>query len=80
MTANPLTPSPALLCKLGSLIVHADEGRSMLGHAYDWTAFDSLLADANVQEWIHAMQRLAMLPVKRTKADAVGSAKRKRKP
>lgn len=64
---NPLTPSPALLCKLGSLIVHADEAHGLDGHMFDWTAFNALLVDPEVREWIEHMEMLAMVPVKRNK-------------
>jgi hypothetical protein len=66
MTANdPLKPSPSLLCKLGSVIVHVDELLSPSGHVFDREALKTVLQDAEVQEWLNAMNRLAFLPVKR---------------
>lgn len=67
---NALTPSPALLAKLGSIIVHADEAASVHGHEFDRVAFRALLADPEVREWIEHMETLAMVPVKRNKPTA----------
>ena len=64
---TPLKPSPALLCKLGSIVVHADEGLGPHGHEFDITALKQLLADQEVNEWLAAMNAMAMLPVKRNK-------------
>jgi hypothetical protein len=63
--ANPLTPKASLLCKLGSLVVHAQEGRSPKWHDFDWQAFDSLSNDPEVREWLAQMDAMCMLPVKR---------------
>lgn len=63
--SDPLTPSPALLCKLGSIIIHADELTSTDGHAFDKIALQQLIADPEVWEWIVAMDQMAMLPKKR---------------
>lgn len=63
--SDPLKPSVALLCKLGSVIVHVDELLSPHGHEYDKIALDEAMKDAEVQEWLTAMNRMAMLPVKR---------------
>lgn len=57
--------SPALLCKLGSIIVHAEELRSPDGHEFDAMALDALLKDAEVVQWLDAMRAAAMLPVRR---------------
>lgn len=61
----PLTPTPALLCKLGSIVVHADEMLSADGHHFDKIALQQLIADPEVAEWIKAMNAMAMVPVKR---------------
>lgn len=69
MTADlrqTLTPTPALLAKLGSIAVHADEFMSADGHAFDRTALLSLLADPEVVDWLKAMETLALVPRKRT--------------
>lgn len=63
---DPLTPSTTLLCKLGSLIVHADEGSGKNAHPADIDTFLSLLRDPEVVEWLAAMRALALLPVKRS--------------
>lgn len=63
-TTDPLKPSAALLCKLGSIVVHADEYLSPGGHAFDERAIAALLADVEVRRWVNAMG--ALLPQKRT--------------
>jgi hypothetical protein len=62
---NPINPSPALLCKLGSIAVHVEELLSANGHALDRTALLSLLSDDEVREWLTSMDDMAMLPKKR---------------
>ena len=61
--ADALKPSLTLLCKLGSLIVHADEALALKGHTFDVEAMKPLLADPEVQDWIKAMG--VYLPKKR---------------
>lgn len=60
-----LEPAPSLVVKLGSLIVHLDEGRSPGGHEFDFAAADALLADPEVAEWITLGTLNAFLPQKR---------------
>jgi hypothetical protein len=62
---DALAPSPALLAKLGSIVVHADEMAGPSGHAFDLMALQSVISDPEVQEWLNGMRRLAMLPEKR---------------
>lgn len=62
---DALKPSPGLLCKLASVIVHADEMTSPHGHEFDKVAFNSALNDPEVKEWIDTMTKMAMAPVKR---------------
>ena len=62
---SPLEPSPSLLCKLGSIAVHAEEMLSPIGHAFDKSALESLLQDVEVQLWLKRMDFLALLPKKR---------------
>lgn len=62
---DPLTPSPALLCKLASVTVHADEMLSQNGHEFDRVALLSAIQDAEVQKWLAAMTKAEMAPVKR---------------
>ena len=62
---DPLKPSPSLLCKLGSIIAHADELASPSGHPFDKAALVTLMSDVDVTEWIAQMRAMAMLPVKR---------------
>jgi hypothetical protein len=62
---SALNPSPALLCKLGSIVVHVEEMMSPKGHAFDRIALQKLLNDAEVKAWIWQMDEMAMLPAKR---------------
>lgn len=63
--SDPFTPSPTLIAKVGSILVHVEEGSEEGGHHYDWVAVRSLLADRDVQEWLDGLRRHAMVPVKR---------------
>lgn len=63
-------PSLTLLCKLGSIVVHADEltepvdaRKGTAPHEFDLSALRALIDDPEVKEWIEAMG--AMLPLKR---------------
>jgi hypothetical protein len=62
---DPLRPPASLLCKLGSLLVHAEEASSESGHALDWEALESVRTDPEVVVWLAAMQKLALIPLKR---------------
>jgi hypothetical protein len=62
---DPLAPSATLLIKLGSAVVHADEYLSDKGHDFDRQTFHALLNDPEVKEWLEAMNKQALLPVKR---------------
>lgn len=66
---NPMQPSASLLCKLGSIAVHAEEMTSATGHAFDKQAMDTLLQDTEVVAWLAEMNRIAMVPRKRTIED-----------
>jgi hypothetical protein len=59
-----LKPSATLLCKLGSIAVHADEMLSPGGHAFDRIVLQKLLQDEEVTQWIMDMGPL--LPQKRS--------------
>lgn len=63
--ANPLKPSPSLLSKLGSILVHAEELTSEKGHVLDHYALKSLTDDPEVKDWLAQMQAAALLPLKR---------------
>ena len=63
--SNPLQPSPSLLAKLGSIMVHVEECYSTDGHAFDKIAVEQLLIDPEVTEWRKAMDAISMLPKKR---------------
>jgi hypothetical protein len=62
---DALNPSPQLLVKLGSLIVHYEELTSPKGHPSDKAVIDSLRQSPDVEAWFEEMNRLAFLPVKR---------------
>jgi hypothetical protein len=64
--SDPLHPSTALLCKLGSVIVHTEELAEPGAHELDLAALDALMTDPEVVEWRAAMDRLALLPKKRS--------------
>ncbi len=63
--SDPLKPSPTLLMKLGSAVVHADEMAGPDGHVHDADALHSALLDPELQAWISEMTALALLPVRR---------------
>jgi len=62
---DPFKLSVVLAAKLGSLVVHAEEYLSPMGHDFDKGAIASLLNDPEVKAWLAAMRKLAMLPEKR---------------
>ena len=69
-----LQPTPSLLCKLGSIAIHAQELTSPDGHQFDRVALESLLSDPEVKQWIAEMDAAAFLP-KMRKAKPLGVAK-----
>ncbi len=71
MENNPLQPSAQLLCKLGSIVVHADEMTSPTAHEFDVSAMKGLFEDQEVKDWIAAMDAMGMVPKKRTQADVI---------
>lgn len=52
-----------LACKLASIVQHADEMLSPKGHHFDRIALQTLIQDAEVQQWLKDMGPL--VPVKR---------------
>ena len=60
-----LHPSPSLLSKLGSIIVHVEELTSGSGHPFDKISFLMLIEDEEVKRWLKEMDELALLPKKR---------------
>lgn len=65
LRGNPLHPSPQLLIKLGSLIIHYQEFLSEKGHPMDKNAINTIEEDEEFQQWIKQMNNMAFLPVKR---------------
>ena len=62
---DPLKPSMAVLCKIGSALVHLDEARGVGGHVFDMQTFKTLMNDPEVREWLGGMGALALIPLKR---------------
>jgi hypothetical protein len=66
-----LKPSPGLLCKIVSVLVHADEMRESRNnphaHEIDRIALEGALDDREVKEWVEAMTKMAMAPLKRSR-------------
>jgi len=67
-----MNPSAQLLVKLGSLIVHQEEMADSLAnkdlHAadFDASAVKACREDPEVVEWLAEMNKMALLPVKRS--------------
>lgn len=62
---NPLQPDLGVLCKLGSITVHAEEMLAHEGHNFDRIALESLLKDEEVVAWSAQMTAKALIPKKR---------------
>lgn len=60
-------PTISLASKLGSIVVHVEEGIGPGAHPFDLVALDSLVNDPEVQWWLASLPA-ALLPVKRGKA------------
>ena len=65
-TAALTQPSLSLLCKLGSIITHAEEAMSPGRHHFDVAALEALTRDSEVAGWLAGMRAAAFLPVKRS--------------
>ncbi len=52
-----------LVAKLAAIVVHADEMLSSDGHTLDRVALESVVLDAEVQQWVASLGPIA--PVKR---------------
>lgn len=62
-----LKPTPALLCKLASVVVHADEMREPGAHEFDQIALVKAMDDPEVKEWVEAMTKAGFAPIKRSR-------------
>jgi hypothetical protein len=60
-----LHPTPMLLAKLGSILVHVEETWSPGGHELDRAAAETLLRQPDVQAWLADGRAMAMVPEKR---------------
>ena len=65
MSKDPLQPGMAVLVKLGSIAVHADEYLSPDGCGVDANVIKGLLADIEIVVWLGKMQEKGLLPEKR---------------
>lgn len=63
--AYPLQAPTTVMVKLGSIAVHAEEMLGSSGHPLDRVALEQLLKDEEVVKWLKAMQKLALVPLKR---------------
>jgi hypothetical protein len=70
---DALTPSPAILAKLGSIAIHAREMLSADGHAFDRIALVNLLAQDDVIFWLEQMHAMALIPRERRPKQAACS-------
>jgi hypothetical protein len=64
---DALKPTPGLLCKIVSVIVHADELREPGAHEFDKVALEKVLDDPEVKEWVEAMTKAGFAPIKRSR-------------
>jgi hypothetical protein len=63
--SDVLKPQVSLLCKLGSIAIHAEEMLAPGRHQFDVAAMRTLLDDEEVKKWIAGMDLMAFLPKKR---------------
>jgi hypothetical protein len=63
---DAMHPSASLVCKLGSIAVHAEEFLSVGGHEFDKAALSALLQDSGVKAWLDSLGRMGLVPVKRS--------------
>jgi hypothetical protein len=70
-----LKPSPGLLCKIVSVLVHADEMRESRNnpdaHEIDRIALEGALDDPEVKAWVETMTKMSMAPLKRSRPATV---------
>ena len=64
-----LRRSWALQAKIGSILVHFEEALSDGGHHFDLDTARGLLAQADIQEWLEELRKMALVPVKRRETD-----------
>ncbi len=63
--SDPLNPTAKLLCKLGSIAVHAEEFTGKDSHHFDLEAIKSLLQDEEIVTWLKQMEAMALIPERR---------------
>lgn len=63
--SDVLKPTPQLLIKLGSIIVHYEEWTSVKGHELDKITIDAIMKQEDVKEWFKGMNEMALLPLRR---------------
>jgi hypothetical protein len=55
----------SVVVKLGSILVHIDEGLTAEGHPFDFETIRSLLADRDIQALLKFLDRDGLLPLRR---------------
>ena len=68
--SDPLKPELGLLVKIGSALVHFEEGHSADGRNVDIDEALRQVEDSEVAAWLEQMTKLALLPVMRQKRKA----------
>jgi hypothetical protein len=63
---SALNPPPHVLAILGSIVTHIQEWDSASGHPFDIHAIRALLEDGDLKRWLAEMDKLAMIPKKRS--------------
>lgn len=63
--ADPFKLNPSLAAKIGSILVHVEEGLSRDEHPFDWTAARTMMAMSDVREWLDELGKMALIPKKR---------------
>ena len=65
MSIKTYNPDIRTLSKLGSIIVHVDEGLSHKGHPFDLVAIKALINEPDVRAWLADMDSATLLPLRR---------------
>lgn len=78
---DALKPPAGLLCKIVSVLVHADELRESANDPHanniDRVALYSALDQPDVKEWVEEMTKMAMAPIKRSRPAVTPATKKK---
>lgn len=69
-----VSPPLRLLCKIASIVGHAEEFASDTGHPFDEVALRSLIGDSEVQCWMQQMRSASLAPLPRYASDRSADA------